>query len=140
MSANNFINQITSLIDMITEILDELGRDDLGMQSTILSGQIKSRNPDDMINAFIDNRKYWMNIKQRNNKFILEELPQLLATIQPDTDFSYLALPLRTYIGGSKLVQKDDIDSFWKYLNNMVKLACKYVHERNINIDVSDYE
>ena len=102
---------------------------------------------DDLLFSFIDHHVHWNNIHTHNNRFILEDIPELSGDMK-GVSVPMLTCPFEAYEkhGAKSPVTKDDIDTLWDYFEAMVCISCNFIfNERRSNpsfrseIDIEKY-
>jgi len=94
-----------------------------------------------LVLLFIEHHTLWINIKNREISFLLEDVPTLFKNI-PLINTDSLIAPVVAFErhktkGGKCPITQEDIDGLWKYFDYLIIFACRYhkAHRTNYNIE-----
>ncbi len=94
----------------------------------------------DLMESFISSHKHWVHIENRNTKYIMHDLDQMLLKNQITMDTSSIKVPFSAYdkLRGDTQkygtdssdwpVNEDDLNSIWSYFDSLIGIACNHVH------------
>lgn len=117
----------------------------IGME--VVYDEVQEQSATKLMNSFIDHHTVWSKILDRDEKFIMEELPKLYESDKFDSKTLVISLKCYNQLKSTgKLTTKSpvtetDEKAVWLHFKNMVTLACRHVAENKskfpkVNVDV----
>ena len=125
----NVTDLMTEIKDMIDNMISEDATD---ISTTQVKGIIRllaSVKKDRLLTKFIDKREHWNLIPGRDIRSLLSLLPIVFEGSGVDTNI--VSAPVIYYINNqdNNIIDKENIDIIWDYLDSFVKLACDKIED-----------
>jgi len=119
------LGQLFDNIGVIIGDLNRIGKTDLNANMVnVLKTYIISQDKVYVITSFINNSySYWKDIKNKNEKCMLDNSSIILGEYSNKPEFSSIKLIFSSHISN------EDKDIIWDCIHSLIKLSLKYVYE-----------
>ena len=134
---NQFVTGLNSYTDFLTDLIQTaykrkhttINPNIIAFGSGVANSKIKENGNRWVMEQFIDkSHKYWIHIKKRDLDYLMKNFHEMMPIMPKEYSDDFHKLFTGTNDKNKPLVDEDDLEAFWEFIDTFVKLGINHIH------------